>query len=204
MSFRFVRLLKLTVCVVLSSLLVGLGVDGQTKDGKGKNAGKDLPGTGKYLAQLRSVFATWDTNDDRKVDATELARVYRGPSAKALDPEGDLMKFESFADYHVFKLLDKNKDWTITKMEFDTWAEDHAEDLARQEQALERLAQKMKQLNKADPKSKNYQKLKNDLKQEQNQVDRLQDRIRAMQKQIQQMKRNDNDGGKKNPNRKGK
>jgi len=213
MTVKFARNVQLLLSALLIAFVVAVGTSAepQAKDGKGtkdkgdkdKTDKNDPPGTAKYLNQLRLVFANWDQNDDGKVDAAELARVYRGPQAKAIEPSTDPKQLEPFADYQVFKLMDRNTDLVITRAEFDGWAKGQAELLAEQEEALERVLQKQRQLDKADPKGKNYDKMKADLRREREQAERLEDRIRQMQKQIQQLKRDDGKG-KNDKDKKGK
>lgn len=196
------------VLLLLSLFLCSLEADAQaTKDAKDKDKkttkdkddNKPSPNTAKYMTQLRAVFSTWDANNDNNADRDEMARACRGPMAKAFDVDADAKKLDQLGDFILFKLMDTNKDYVISKAEFEKWAIGHAEMLADQDEAVEKFVQKQKQLEKLDSKAKNYDKMKAELKKDQDQLEKLQDRLKAAQKQIQNAKRDD-----KNDNKKGK
>src|SRR5262245_47447296 len=89
----------------LLAVLVGtLGADDKPKSPPAK---KDPAGTGVIMGQLRSLFASWDRNQDDSLDKEELALAFRGPGAKPYDHKQEPLEKDGAQATEKAKVKDK-------------------------------------------------------------------------------------------------
>lgn len=149
------RLLSLVWAPALLAVLVAtLRADDKPKSTPPK---KDPPGTAVIMGQLRSLFASWDRNQDDALDKEELALAFRGAAAKPYDhkqeslekdaakaPEKDKAKdkpnYDRYPDYQFLVQVDRDRDDKISRQEFEGWARDYAVEVKKIRDAELRIA----------------------------------------------------------------
>jgi hypothetical protein len=126
------------------TLATGLAIAGMV--GPASRATAVAPTLTAVRGQLRLLFADWDLNGDGYLDKEELAKAFRGPSAKPFDSPKPAKKdgagaeikgggkdkkpdYKSYPDYLFLTQLDENDDKRISKKEWETWAKDYARGL---------------------------------------------------------------------------
>lgn len=90
MAFRLaLHGVVLALVLLLPHALPGQGKDPKKKDDakseKKADAKRSAERTRQYMKQLHARFKAWDKDNDNKLDAGELANVFRGPKAQPLD-----------------------------------------------------------------------------------------------------------------------
>jgi hypothetical protein len=180
-------------------------------DGKTDSAKEppDPPGTSLYMGQLRALFDAWDLNGDGYLDKEELAKAFRGASAKPHDyvPETKTDKdkdadkdppkdtsskttkpdYSQFPDYVFLVQLDQDGDGQISRKESMSWARDYAVQLKHQADLQARLlAAEQKLLNTtAKVGSAEYKKLEKEVKHEQDALNKLTQNAKSFEKGLQ-------------------
>jgi hypothetical protein len=122
--------------LVLSGTLVAT-ITGWTDDPKGKS-GKDPAGTTLIMGQLRLMFDRWDKNKDGYLDSAELAKAFRGASARPHLGDGKIPGDKTAAkypDYQFLIQLDQDHDGKISTREFEDWARSYAKGLNSQQRS---------------------------------------------------------------------
>jgi hypothetical protein len=139
-------------------LLVFLVAPGLAEDeSQSKVPRADPPGTAPIMAQLRTLFAAWDRNLDDSLSKEELAKGFRGPSArpydhKAQDLHHDAEKskprtrYGSYPDYQFLIAFDQDSDEKLSRKEFESWARDYAVEVRKVLNAQKRLAEAERRL----------------------------------------------------------
>jgi hypothetical protein len=97
-------------------------------DSKNKS-GKDPAGTTLIMGQLRLLFDRWDKNKDGYLDPGELAKAFRGASARPHNGDGNVPSDKlaaKYPDYQFLIQLDQNHDGKISLVEFEDWARSYA------------------------------------------------------------------------------
>ena len=77
------------------------------------------PAQAQQAHSLDAGFDKWDKNKDGFLDAEELAKAFRGPSAKVI--EDKLGAKETHPDHQFMLAWDANKDGKISKAEFEKY-----------------------------------------------------------------------------------
>jgi HEAT repeat protein len=100
---------------------------------------------------LRKWFKAHDTNIDGFLDKEELARAFRGSSAKAYDVAYPNKQFgpsdyAKFPDYSFLMRVDLDNDGKVSQNEFELWAYDYAICLAKELEEHDRIAQAQQRL----------------------------------------------------------
>jgi hypothetical protein len=220
--------------VTVTSLFAAAPVVAQTTK-------RDPAGTGPIMTQLRGLFFSWDLDKDGYLDKNEMAKAFRGPSAKAYDyqaaskGESDVDKkdlsvtgtrtvglmgstqgcgpllsassllapkpdkgessqsdakktakqpdYSSYPDYQFLTQLDTNGDGQVSKSEFDNWARGYAVQVKHLNDAAKRIARLETRLN-SKLKTTERQKVETELKQEQDELKKLNDLQKSFEKQL--------------------
>lgn len=169
----------------------------------------DPPGTAPIMAQYRQWFSRADANKDDFLDKQELARVFRGPTAKPFDaaatkpaptdktedksdsekerkPEAPNKNYANYVDYQFLVQLDTDKDEQVSKAEFEAWARDLAvqvkAQLDAQQQLLALQARIAQETNKARAVAER--------KKNEEQMQKLQGQLKRSQERQAQLERN--------------
>ena len=141
----------LSACLALSLAAVVLAADDTTPSKITTKEPADPPGTTIYMAQFRLLFDTWDLNGDGYLNKAELAKAFRGPTAKPYDykpavkdkkddkdPKEDKKdstsskdpttakkpNYSKYPDYNFLIQLDQDSDEMISRHEFLSWGRD--------------------------------------------------------------------------------
>lgn len=101
----------------------------------------DPPGTARYMTRFRDIFAAWDLDKDGLLDKAELARAFRGPTAKPYDVGRKESEYATCSDYNFLVQLDVTGDKKISRDEFELWARNCAVLLKRYRDNLEDVRQ---------------------------------------------------------------
>jgi hypothetical protein len=198
--------LGLVVALLAGCLPAATAADRTTK--------ADPPGLTAYLGPLRQWFATTDANSDNYLDKEELAKVFRGPSAKPYDyvpPPKDDKKdsdkdptkdsgssspgkattpsktdYAKYPDYVFLTQLDQDGDQRISRDEYESWAHDYALQLKQQADSQAQVQALQQQLANPGLTTKERHKLEAALKKEQAAVTKFDNQMLAFEKHLQQ------------------
>ncbi len=158
----------LTLSCLLVIALAANGAD--DKPGSHKTR-RDPAGLSAQMGQFRSLFAAWDLNQDGFLDKGELAKAFRGASAKPYAPvPGSAASPKSLAhkypDHEFLIQLDQNNDGKISRAEFMDWARSYLEGLKKFTARESRLSQKEKQLKEGNLSADEKKKISEEIKSE--------------------------------------
>jgi len=131
---------------------------------------RDPAGATAEMGKFRSLFAAWDLNQDGFLDKQELAKAFRGASAKPYLPTaGSTVSAKSIAskypDHEFLIQLDQDNDGKVSRYEFMDWARSYVGNMKKLKDGEARISQKEKQL-KANLTSEEKKKLAEELKAE--------------------------------------
>jgi hypothetical protein len=137
-QFRILATISLWIAILGAAHLRGQNISSLSKK-------TDPAGTGPLMNQMRKLFTTWDTNEDRFLDRAELAKGFRGSDAKPYEPPGKAKKGEAGPDakkenappapkpqminppdYEFLIRADLNGDGRVSRDEFLNWAREYA------------------------------------------------------------------------------
>lgn len=124
------RLNRISCLLLLCATLVRMS-EVNADDAKGKS-GKDPAGTTLIMGQLRLLFDRWDKNRDGYLDPAELAKAFRGASARPHYGDGNVPSDKlaaKYPDYQFLIQLDQNHDGRISLFEFEDWARSYAKQM---------------------------------------------------------------------------
>jgi len=202
-----------TVALALTLLVGATAANAQSKKGPKTDTIKDPPGTELYMGQFRLLFDKLDENKDNYLDKEELAKGFRGPSAKPYDAgatttsPGDSDKkdpdktepdkkdtdkkdsdkkpdYSKYPDYNFLIQLDTDKDEKISYDEFMTWARDYSIQLKEQADTQQKLVQSQLNLNKYKKNSPEYRKAEAELRHQQDQLNKLKHKLESYEKHL--------------------
>jgi hypothetical protein len=150
-------------------LFVALAANGADDKPGSHKARRDPAGLSAQMGQFRSLFAAWDLNQDGFLDKTELARAFRGASAKPYAPvPGSAGSPKSLAhkypDHEFLIQLDQNNDGKISRAEFMDWARSYLEGMKKYAARESRLSQKEKQLKEGNLSADEKKKISEEIK----------------------------------------
>ena len=183
--------------VVVSVMLLIIGALYAAADDKPKSrvARKDPAGMTVQMGKFRSLFASWDLNNDGFLDKAELAKAFRGANAKPYAPSsGSRLSPTSIAakypDHEFLIELDQDNDGKISRAEFMDWAHSYLKATSGSKQSQSKTAQKEKQL-KSNASAEEKKKLSDERKAEKQALSDQKKELKFLQtleKHLQRMK----------------
>ena len=169
----------------------------------------DPPGPTIFLSRYRAWFNLADADKDGSLDKDELAKAFRGASAKPYDyvpppkdekdtsekdkstPEKPEPKkdYSRYPDYLFLIQLDKDNDEKVSRAEFESWAVDLAVQLKSQIEAQQRLLQLQQRAEAPKLKAAEKKKLELELKREREAYHKLQQKVQRLEKHFQEARK---------------
>jgi hypothetical protein len=197
----------LSACLALFLAAAVVAADDKPTSKTSDKEPPDPPGTTLTMNQFRLLFDSWDLNGDGYLDKSELAKAFRGPTARPFDykpPGKDTKKddpkpddsgkdsttkkpsYSKYPDYNFLIQLDQDNDEQISRREFMDWARDTSVQLKQQAELQKKLADLQLKLAKATAGTKQYNRLQAQLNKEQAALNKLNSQMKAFDSKLMQ------------------